>query len=32
MVGAYNDTEWYVIEPMAFWKAACVATVGASGR
>ena len=23
--GAYNDTEWYVIEPMAFWKAACVA-------
>ena len=23
--GAYNDTEWYVIEPMAFWKAARVA-------
>jgi hypothetical protein len=23
--GAYNDTQWYVIEPMAFWKAACVA-------
>ena len=23
--GAYNDTKWYVIEPMAFWKAACVA-------
>ena len=20
--GAYNDTKWYVIEPMAFWKAA----------
>ena len=23
--GAYNDTKWYVIEPMAFWKAACAA-------
>ena len=23
--GAYNDTKWFVIEPMAFWKAACVA-------
>ena len=23
--GAYNDTKWFVIEPMAFWKAACPA-------